>query len=271
MRYAVLGGDMRYAHLTRMLQESGRTATGFLQEMASGEVLPLKEIGKYDCIISTYPMHCPQSTREVSELEIMENVASGSVMLLCGPKFPEKRRWDLQYVNLWEDEALLRENAWLTAEAAVETVISRLRTAIEGLNCMVVGYGRIGCALTEILVGLNAQVTVATGKAQKCALAAESGAKSVLYAAMKDALPAQKLIFSTPPARMLNRDMLRHVAQNAYIMDLASPPYGVDLDAAQDLKLCATREPGLPGRWCPLSAGRAVYNAVIRWEEGEKI
>lgn len=271
MRYAVLGGDMRYAHLARMLQESGRTATGFLQEMAGGEALPLKEMRKYDCIISPYPMRCPLSAREVSETEIMENIASGSVMLLCGPKFPEKRRWDLQYVNLWEDEALLRENAWLTAEAAVGTAMGRLQTAIASLNCMVVGYGRIGRALTEILVGLNAQVTVATGKTQKCALAAQNGAKSVLYGAMKDALPAQKLIFSTPPARVFDRDILTHVAQDAYIMDLASPPYGVDLEAAQALKLCATREPGLPGRWCPLSAGRAVYNAVIRWEGEEKI
>lgn len=271
MRYAVLGGDMRYAHLVRLLQESGRTATGFLQETASGEVLPLHEMRKYDCIISTYPMRCPLSERETSEQEIMENIAPGSAMLLCGPKFPEKRRWDLQYINLWEDEALLRENAWLTAEAAVGIAMSRLQTAIAGLNCMVVGYGRIGRALTEILVGLNAQVTVATGKTSKCTLAMENGAKSVLYSAMKDVLPMQKLIFSTPPARVLDREMLMHVAQDAYIMDLASSPYGVDMEAAQTLKLCVTREPGLPGRWCPLSAGRAVYNAVIRWEEGEKI
>ena len=40
-----------------------------------------------------------------------------------------------------------------------------------------------------------------------------------------------------------------------------------DLEAAQAYGLKAVRESGLPGRYCPLSAARALYHAVVRWEE----
>ena len=82
-------------------------------------------------------------------------------------------------------------------------------------------------------------------------------------------LPDQDVIFSTPPATVIDEAALRHVDANALLIDLASPPYGFDLDAARNLNLRAHREPGLPGRYCPLSAARAIYAAVLRWEEAE--
>ena len=51
------------------------------------------------------------------------------------------------------------------------------------------------------------------------------------------------------------------------VMDLASPPYGVDLVAAQCLGVRAWRESGVPGRYCPLAAARAMADAIDRhWD-----
>lgn len=270
MRYAVLGGDMRFVHLVAMLNESGREAAGFLQEKADGAGAPLKELGKYSCIISNWPMRWPLSDREVRETEIFEHIAPGSVLLLCGPKFPSERRWDLQYINLWEDELLLQENAYLTAEGAVASAMRQTRLAIAGIECLVVGYGRIGRALTGILLNLGAKVTVISSSESKRNEVEKSGAEAVSMMELTDVLPGKQIIFSTPPAMFLDRIALNYADRNAIIIDLASPPYGVDLEAAQELNLRAYREPGLPGRYCPLSAARAIYNSVLRWEEAEK-
>lgn len=269
MRYAILGGDMRFAHLVQMLRESGRDSAGFLQEAAGEEMADLQEISKYSCIISNWPMKWPLAKAEVTQEEIMENIAPGSVLLLCGPQFPKQRRWDLQYINLWDDEILLQENAWLTAEGAVASAIQKMHGSLTGACCMVIGYGRIGRALTEILLNLGARVTVASGKETKRLQAQESGAEVVDSGEMAIALPDQKLIFSTPPAMVLDQTVLEQVHPDALLIDLASPPYGIDLEAAHRLGLKAVREPGLPGRYCPLSAARVLYNAVLRWEEGE--
>lgn len=266
MRYAILGGDMRFAHLTRMLQESGRQADGFLQEGAGGKMRAIGDIADYSCVISNWPMRWPLSERDTNAEEIMAAFTPGSVLLLCGPQFPANRRWDLQYINLWEDEILLQENAYLTAQAAVAAAMRRMCMFSPG-TCMVIGYGRIGRALTEILLNLGAQVTVVSRKETKRHQAEEIGAHSCELAQMENALPDQRLIFSTPPAEVLNADQLKQISDQALLIDLASAPFGFDLETARRLGLHAVREPGLPGRYCPLSAARAIYNAVLRWEE----
>ena len=269
MRYAVIGGDVRFAHLTAMLNESGREAVGFLQEKAGGGTPKLSELEKFSCIISNWPMRWPLSDRELSESDILEHIAPGSVLLLCGPKFPQRRRWDLQYVNLWEDERLLRENAYLTAEAAVASAMRRSHLAMAGMRCAVIGCGRIGRSLMESLLNLGAKVTVISGREAKRLAAREAGAEAAALDDIASALPEQDVIFSTPPATVIDETALKHVNPNALLIDLASPPYGFDLEAARALNLRAHREPGLPGRYCPLSAARAIYSAVLRWEEDE--
>ena len=74
-------------------------------------------------------------------------------------------------------------------------------------------------------------------------------------------------IFSTPPAEVITKNALENIGRDAMLVDLASPPFGFDLNAAQVLGLNAWREQGLPGRYCPVSAARAVYHAILRWEE----
>lgn len=269
MRYGIVGGDLRFAHLAEMLREDGHMAAGFLHEKAGGGCYLLERLKKCDCIISNWPMKWPLTEQRISESDIMDNIASGSVLLLCGPQFPSERRWDLQYVNLWQDEILLQENAYLTAEGAVAAVMSRMNGRLGDARCLVVGYGRIGRALTEILINLGAKVSVATRSKAKFSRISESGADAVEMKELSDALEDKQVIFSTPPSMVIGKNMLDRVRRDALIVDLASPPYGVDVDAAAAMGIKAWREPNLPGRYCPLSAARVLYNAVLRWEEKE--
>ena len=61
MRYAVIGGGMRFAHLAQMLNEEGSSSCGFFHEKAGGEAREMKEIGKYSAVISNWPMRFPLS------------------------------------------------------------------------------------------------------------------------------------------------------------------------------------------------------------------
>lgn len=268
MRYAVVGGDMRFAHLARMLEESGREARGFFHQRAGNA----EELKEYDVVISNWPMRFPLAGGEVSAENVMENIAAGGTLLCCGPKFPEVAPEGMRCVNLWKDERLLRENAYLTAEAAVAIAMHRCSGVRDG-SCTVIGYGRIGSALVEILTNMGARVTLLSRTMEKRRLACAAGAAAgdmANAAEMQRALREAELIFTTPPAEVLDGDMLALIRPEALLIDLASPPYGFDLDVARGMGLQAYRESGLPGRYCPLSAARAIYGAVLRWEEGER-
>lgn len=269
MRYGIVGGDLRFAHLAEMLREDGHLAAGFLHEEAGGGCYLLSGLRRCDCVVSNWPMKWPLTRQDVKESDIMENIAPGSVLLLCGPDFPTEKRWDLQYVNLWEDEVLLQENAYLTAEGAVASVMSRLPHRLSDMNCLVVGCGRIGHALIDVLTRLGAKVTVATRGDAKKRRIEENGAAAVDLKKLGEVIGAMDVIFSTPPSMVINKTMLERVKPDALILDLASPPYGVDMRTAGEMGLKAWREPGLPGRFCPLSAARVLYNAILRWEETE--
>ena len=266
MHYAVIGGGMRFAHLAHMLCEEGSTACGFFHEKAGGVERSIRDIGKYSLIVSAWPMRFPLSDAKVNAEEIMENIEPGSVLLLCGPKFPKERRWDLQYVNLWADETLLQENAYLTAQGAVASALRRKNVALNGAKCAVIGYGRIGRGLCEILLGAGSKVSVLSQTENKRRLAIESGASAYDLADAAKILPDQDYIFTTPPANVLDENLFSSINKDALLMDLASPPYGFDLEKALAMGVNACREPGLPDRYCPISAARALYHAIRRWE-----
>lgn len=265
MRYAVIGGDMRFAHLVSMLEESGREARGFFQQRREDAA---ERLGEYDSIITNWPMRFPLVEGKICGEEIIGRLGEGSRLLCVGPGFPEEGIAGLKCVNLWADERLLRENAYLTAEAAVATAM-RHSGGVRGRRSAVIGYGRIGSALVEILGHMGSEVTLYSRSAEKRRMAGAAGALALDMEEIADSIGSAELIFSTSPALVLDEGRLARVSKEAMLIDLASPPYGFELEEAREKGLRAYREPGLPGRYCPLSAARVIYGAVVRWEESE--
>ena len=257
--YAILGGDARNAYLTRMLCANGcdaRWIDGFDCGVPGVPRGVREELGEARAAVLNWPYP--------GDGEILSRLPSGAQVYFCGPAAPEGISRRLRSVNLWADEQLLAENAWLTAEGAISAAMAAGDASLRECTCMVIGWGRIGRALTEMLVGLSARVTVASRSERGRNGAVMRGAQSVATEEIAEALPGKKLVFSTPPARVLGRAELEHADRDALIVDLASPPYGVDLEAAQALNLRAWREPKLPGRYCPYSAARALMRAIFR-------
>ena len=251
MDYLIMGGDARMAALAELLRERGREARHVSEARAARAMLPLARR-----IVTQCPGKLGLSTEAL--LDMAPQVAR---IYLCGPG---RYEGDGRVVDLWGDEQLLRENALLTAEGAISAAMCAARRCLLGMPCAVIGWGRIGRALAGMLVALGAGVTVVTRSEAHAAQARGAGAQAALTEALPEVLAESLLVFSTPPVMVLDEAMLNHVHLEAMVIDLASPPYGVDLMAAWRLKLRAWREPGLPGRYCPRSAAEVLFNAMER-------
>ena len=122
----------------------------------------------------------------------------------------------------------------------------------------------------ELLVAMGAHVTVASRTAAHRRRAIERGAEAASTGSIALSMPSHRLILNTAPERVLDAAALERADDDAMIIDLASPPYGVDLRAAWSRGLRAWREPGLPGRHCPESAAKALLAAMDRAGKEEK-
>ena len=81
------------------------------------------------------------------------------------------------------------------------------------------------------------------------------------------------LIFNTAPALVLDAGRLAELRKNCVVLELASPPGGVDLDAAGRLGRRVISAAGLPGKVAPITAAAAIRDSVyhILEERGEPI
>lgn len=248
MDFIVLGGDARMPALAELLRKEGYSAW----HMSEPESEALSEARR---VVVNCPPKCV-----ITMEALLAQIPETAPVYLCGPA-----SWDDPRVtDLWRDETLQLDNARLTAEGAVSAAMRAGGRCIHETRALVIGWGRIGRALNEILVALGAKVTVASRQQSHRHRAIERGAEAVSLADVGNVLPGVDLVYNTAPSMVLGEEALRCVNGKAMLIDLASPPYGIDLSAAWKLSLRAWREPGLPGRYCPESAAAALYRALMR-------
>lgn len=242
MRFDVSGGGEREEALRRLLREGGHQVS----------FAP-----PWDAVILSLPFSAlPEEKAPL--------LAPGQDVI-CGRTDPAfdalaaRRGWKIHRVL--KDAAYQESNALLSAEGAVYYAMNRLDFALSDARCLVVGYGRIGKALTGMLRGLGAQVTVAARRAES---RREAGENSVSTQEMAGILPDQDVVFNTVPCRILGENELRHVKKDALLLEIASAPYGIDPDCARAMGLRLCLESGIPGRYCPRSAARLVMDYMER-------
>ena len=263
METIIIGGDARFEHLARLLSERGESVGLYGREAGPwADAVGREALASADRIVT----NCPPKA-DIKLKELLELAPGRAKVLTCGPGHPDIA--DARLTDLWADESLLLENARLTAEGALASAMRASNRALAGMDCLVVGWGRIGRSLTELLVALGARVTVASRTASGRNRAVERGAEAADTAQIVDALPGRKLVYNTAPVMVLDGVALGRMDPDALLIDLASPPYGVDLRAAWSRGLRAWREPGLPGRYCPQSAAAAILKAIDRQARGE--
>ena len=162
-------------------------------------------------------------------------------------------------------------NALPTAEGAIALAIEATDRTIHGSRCLVTGCGRIGRLLAQRLQALGAQVTVSARRYGDLAWAAVWGYQSLYTGRLSGNLEKFDLIFNTVPALIFDAGLLRQIREDCFLLDLASAPGGVDLDAARQLNRRVRNAPGLPGRVAPRTAAAVIRDSIyhILEERGE--
>ena len=273
MRLLAVGGDARMQGAVNAAKKAGW----------EGEWLPDGAIGDQhacDVVMLPWPhsfrdgrlVTAPGSKGRAKE-DVLAALPPCRLALHGSGVLPQELDAAGEALNPQTDELFLRRNAQLTAEGAICRAMQKMERALLGSTCLITGYGRIGQELAARLVAMGAFVIVCARSEIQMRAAHALGAHPVPLGQLGSAAFTADVIMNTVPARVMGEDVLAMVGKDALVMELAGAPYGVDVEAAKRLGVHLEVESGVPGRYAPMEAGEALFEAVqraIRRQQEEK-
>ena len=156
--------------------------------------------------------------------------------------------------DLLTDDSYLAENARITADCALQVAAPLLTRGLYDSPALIIGWGRIGKCLGQLLKGLGNDVTIAARKSCDRAMIRALGCKAVHPDKIHDLKP-YRLLLNTAPEKVLNTNQILSW-EHCVKIDLASAK-GLDWEDAVWAR-------GLPGIHAPESSGQLIADTVSR-------
>lgn len=277
MQFGLLGGDLRQLKLADWLSAGGhQTAVWGLEQEASPHHTSLDAALSADCVILPLPvsqdgeqLYMPLSQETLSLDALWPRL--GPHQLLCGGNISSALAQSaaergLTLTDYFQREDVQVGNAVSTAEGALQRAMEETETTLHRTACLVLGFGRIGKVLAHRLTGLGAYVTVFARKTADLAWIDAMDYEPLRPGELSTRLGDFQILFNTVPAPLLGEPELALLRQNCLLVDLASPPGGVDRQAAERLGIKTLWARSLPGLVAPRTAaeiiGRAIYTML---------
>lgn len=262
MRLIALGGDARMLGVLEAAKRAlwdtdyitGEQELTLLSDHADVVLLPWPYSFRDEKLCGT----------ELGKAHTLECLPSCTLVVHGGGVTAEELPMASQTFDPSQDEAFLRANARLTAEGAIFRAMQRQGRALMGATVLITGFGRIAQELTVRLVAMGAFVIVCARNEQQMRRAHEMGAHPVPLAQAASACRQADVIFSTVPAHVLGKRELDKIGTETLVIELASPPYGMNLEMARHMGVSVALEGGVPGKYAPMNAGAALFDVLER-------
>lgn len=279
----IVGGDLRNLYLYEILNTdlsiSSVKLFGFseyrgnasiintedLGEALSGSVSDTIVIGAIPCCTEGNVLNLPYNKNLVTVSDLFSNMSSGQIFIagrISRDIHDIAKEKGIQAIDILEHEEMAVLNAIPTAEGAIQIAMENMKETIHSANILVSGYGRIGRILTKMLHGIGANVYTAYRTYEDEAIISSLGYTPVCYDRIEEYLPKMNLIVNTVPAIIFSDTRLRHINQDCLIIDLASKPFGIDIEESKNYGLNVIRAPGLPGKTAPYTAALYIRNTI---------
>ena len=282
-KISVIGGDLRQLTLAELLSQNGYevTVSGFGNDSISEKYTienDIKKAADADIVILPLPvtqdfktLNAPFNKEKISLADIAGYIPCGSLVL--GGKINDELFYLFEKqkcIDYSEREELMIKNAVPTAEGAIELAIAETPITLAKSKALIIGYGRIGKVLSQLLQGLGVEVSVSARKYSDLAWIDVNGFNAVHNKDIIKSIPDYDIIFNTAPALILDEKILEKISPDTVVIDLASKPGGVDFQKARDFGLKVIWALSLPGKTAPLTSGKIIAETILNilYEEG---
>ena len=264
MHFTVMGGDKRLLYTAEALRLAGHTVT-----VLSGErdetpqtallILPVPLTRDGETVFSP-SAEKPMLLRDLSDtLPVHTQVFCG----MAGAAADLFYRRGIRLYDYAKREEFAIRNAVPTAEGAAEILLRALPSTVQGAQILVTGFGRTARACARLLHNMGAHVTAAARRCSALAAADSAGYRALYLSELYRFMDGFDAVVNTIPARVLGERELSAMRRDCPVVEIASAPYGTDLDAAKRLGIAVHIAPSLPGKIAPKTAGQILADTVL--------
>lgn len=270
LNFMIIGGDSRFSYMRQILEERGYNA----KRIYPGEY-KADDFSDVDVFILPVPVsrdnvniNAPLAGEAFYFGDFLRLLPEDCIVaggLWNGYMVEKLEKKNIRVIDYYKNEELALLNAVPTAEGVIGILIDSLPVTVDGLACVVTGYGKCGSALSKKLKALGADVTVAARSRVQLAAAATDGMKTCRISELGKNTSGKRAIINTVPARIIDSDIIKNLDKDCIIVEIASAPFGIDFDAASKYGITAIKAGSLPGKVSPLSAGRIICDTVLSY------
>lgn len=275
-KISIIGGDLRIVKLAEMLIEEGVEVFSYGLESSDvpdmNKCQSIKEaIEKSEIVLGPIPfssngktVNTPFGNNKILVEDLM-NSLYGKTLIAGAIKqdvYDIASEKNIKVIDILKREELAVLNAVSTAEGTIKIAIEETPRNLHGSNILVLGFGRIGKILANMLKGVGANVACEARKNSDLAWIKAYGYEPIPISNLKENLSRFDVIVNTIPYIILDKDNLENVKKDALVIDLASNPGGVDKDAIKEKKIKFVWALSLPGKVAPVTSAEFIKETL---------
>lgn len=242
MHGVILKDDKRYYYTEAYLKRQGFIFFEAVEAEGSLDFIIFPFMGEVDR--SIYNDSYFASLR--SDVVIFSGVLNEYLVEMC-------KKYGLSYHAMANVQSVKIKNATPTSEGVIAHLITNRNDTISNSRILIIGYGVCGSDLAKKLRLLGADVYVLVRNKEKEDAAYTDAITPIYLGEILDEV-GFNVIINTVPSRVLTNEMIDKMAETLFI-DIASKPYGFDIEHAKKVNEKSTVLPGIPGKYAVRSAG----------------
>ncbi len=265
--FAIIGGDSRFVALTKLLAADGHAVfpagqgEGFSAiegaSAANAVILPLP------CSSDGININAPLSQKPLPfDDELIRVIGDKPIFAGMFSRLCNSQCRSFNVFDYGKREDFLLRNAQSTAEGALAVLIDLSPYSLFAMKGIITGFGRIGSALTKMLISCGSKITVAARNAAQLALAQCYGAETLNINEICARAADYDFVINTVPYPVITADFIGGMKDDAVMIDLASGNGGIDFTAAGKRRINTVHALSLPGRFSPHGAALDIKNTI---------
>ena len=275
-KVAIIGGDRRSVELAKQLIKDGKLVKSYalgnpIQGVIESATLE-SAVNEVDIVVGGIPvsrdgisLNCAYCDINITFSHLFGHMNEKQVFIGGAIKDSIKEIADKHHIQVYdllkrEDMAIL--NAIPSAEGAIMVAMQNSEITLSESKVLILGYGRISKVLAKMIKGFESNIHIAARKDEDLAWIRTNGYKAIEFKRIEKYLNDFDFIFNTVPQTVLGYNELKEIRKSCVIVDLASPPGGIDFERAKELGLNIEWALSLPGKVAPITSASYIKDTI---------